>query len=162
MGCAAVVIGLGLAALLGVFGSGGHWPFVTPTTTSTSSVTVYPVDAGSRAVPVGTRTTVPPTNSGHNVNVLAYRVGIGSGHSRSFDVTTAPWNLEWNFDCSPGRGTASLKLVRSGTRTTVAQVHPQTDVSWGTTIPVSRRGVFTAVVTATRTCSWVIDVTRAS
>ena len=124
----------------------------TPGTAFAASTTVPP--------PGGVRTTVPHTNSGQNVNVLAYRVGIGSGHPRPFAVTKAPWNLEWNFDCSPGRGTASLKIVRSGTSTTVARVHPQTDVSWGTTIPMSRRGVFDAEVTATRTCSWFIDATR--
>jgi len=39
LGCVAAVLGLGLAALLGVLGPGGHWPFAVPTTTSTSSVT---------------------------------------------------------------------------------------------------------------------------
>jgi hypothetical protein len=51
LGCVAAVLGLGVAVLLGVFWtSGDHWPFAVPTTTSTSSVTIYPVDVASRAV----------------------------------------------------------------------------------------------------------------
>lgn len=51
LGCVAAVLGLGIAALLGVFWSpGDHWPFAAPTTTSTSIVTFYPVDVASHAV----------------------------------------------------------------------------------------------------------------
>jgi len=54
LGCVAAVLGLGVAVLLGVFWSpGDHWPFAVPTTTSTTSVTVYPVDVASKAVATG-------------------------------------------------------------------------------------------------------------
>ena len=54
LGFVAAVVGLGVAVLLGVFWStGDHWPFAVPTTTSTSRVTIYPVDVASKAVATG-------------------------------------------------------------------------------------------------------------
>jgi hypothetical protein len=50
----AAMFGLGVAVLLGVFWSpGDHWPFATPTTTSTTTATVYPVDFASKVVTTG-------------------------------------------------------------------------------------------------------------
>ena len=54
LGFVAVGLGLGVAVLLGVFWStGDHWPFAVPTTTSTTSVTIYPIDVASKAVATG-------------------------------------------------------------------------------------------------------------
>jgi hypothetical protein len=54
LGFVAAMLGLGVAVLLGVFWStGDHWPFAVPTTTSTTSVTIYPVDVASKAVATG-------------------------------------------------------------------------------------------------------------
>jgi hypothetical protein len=54
LGCVTAVLGLGVAVLLGVFWSPeSHWPFAAPTTTSITTVTVYPIDVASKAVTTG-------------------------------------------------------------------------------------------------------------
>jgi hypothetical protein len=113
------------------------------------------------APPGGTRTTVTPTTGTATTKLILNDSGIGTGSSRTFSVANGQWNLHWNFDCSPGRGTGSAKIVRSGSPTTtapVAVVQPQTDVSWGTTIQSSSDGRFRALTTLSRSCSWSVSV----
>ena len=109
----------------------------------------------------GTRTTATPTSGAAATKLILNDSGPGTGSSQSFRVVQGPWSLEWNFACSPGRGTGSVKIVRSGlpaTASPVASVPPQTDVSWGTTIQSSAHGSFKAVTTLSRSCNWSVDV----
>jgi hypothetical protein len=109
----------------------------------------------------GTRTTVTPASGVATTKLILNDSGIGTGSSRTFSVAKGQWSLNWNFDCSPGRGTGSVKIVRSGSPAStppVAVVQPQTDVSWGTTIRSSSHGRFEAITNLNPSCSWSIDV----
>jgi hypothetical protein len=108
----------------------------------------------------GTRTTVAVTSGSAATKQILNDSGVGTGGSRTFSVVNGQWSLTWNFDCSPGRGTGSVKIVRAGSPMTppVAFVQPQTDVSWGTTISSSSRGRFETLTTLSPSCSWSVEV----
>lgn len=144
---------LGLLLLL-LSASGVVAASCTSATTSRSAPTTI-VPAG------GTATTATPTSGVATTKLILNDSGIGTGNSRTFSVAKGQWSLNWGFDCSPGRGTGSVKIVRPGSPATaipIAVVQPQTDVSWGTTIHSSSDGSFEAITTLSPGCSWSIGV----
>jgi hypothetical protein len=139
--------------LLLLFGLGVVAASCTSTTRSSSPPT-------SIAPTGGTATTAPTTSGALLTKQILNDSGIGSGASRTFTVT-GRWTLNWNFDCSRGRGTGSLKVVGSGSSVTTspaAVVGPHTDVSWGTSVSSSSTGTFEAVTTLSSSCSWSVEV----
>jgi len=83
--------------------------------------------------------------------------GAGNGTTRAFTIQTAPWTVDWNFDCYKSEGSFSFSVEGlAGAASTTDAGASKTGVTDGGVTTYQDTGTFQLAITTP--CSWSIQV----